>query len=85
MYRLSAVSIDNTIIVSGSIMSNCISHDFSNTNNTGGYNSVIYYNDEVYQFNVTSKTWKLSGTLQQARGFHAMAVINKQDIVDYCN
>ena len=38
----------------------------------------------MVQFDVTTLTWKQISTLQHNRGWHAMSVVNMEDIIDQC-
>ena len=51
----------------------------------GGKDSGDNYHDDILLFNITRQTWTQVGILQQARGFHAMSVVNNQEIDAYCN
>ena len=51
----------------------------------GGKDSGDNYHDDILLFDITRQTWTKVGTLKQGRGFHAMSVVNQQEIDDYCN
>ena len=43
------------------------------------------YHDSVLKFDNIEESWLQVGTLKKARNFHAVSVVSKLDINDYCN
>ena len=41
--------------------------------------------DSVLEFNKIEESWVQVGTLKKARNYHAVSVVSKLDINDYCN
>ena len=55
---------------------------------SGGYRETLLgeeiYFDTILQWNTSEQEWLQVAVMSQARSSHAMSVVSKQDILQYC-
>ena len=52
---------------------------------SGGRDSSYNNYDFVLNYNITGETWTQVGTMREARGYHGVSVVQRDQIIDYCN
>ena len=54
----------------------------------GGYRETLLgeeiYSDTILQWRTSEQEWLQVAVMSQARSSHAMSVVSKQDILEYC-
>ena len=50
---------------------------------TGGWDNPIY-DDNVFQYNITTQSWDSVGHMKYERGFHGISAVSVTDIIQYC-
>ena len=51
---------------------------------SGGYDGSKYLN-KILEFNYETETWTEIGTIEEARGQHAVSVVSYDDYANWCN
>ena len=84
MYSVRAVSVHNTIILTGITLniSTCKTKLFLIT--IGGVKGKKSYSNSVFKFNASTETWKEVGVMSEARSGHAMSIVNIYEVKHYC-
>ena len=77
-----AVSVDNTIILTGNIVIIYIDH--FEINILGGIVDGWKVKSYILKLDVTTEAWSLVGQLKKERAWHAMSVVSLDDVKNFC-
>ena len=47
----------------------------------GGY---VSSGDEILEWDATNEEWKVMGKMKESRGYRAMAVVEVDEVLEYC-